>query len=212
MVTQTDLLTYDGHYYRVVFDQNVSRSAALSAAANSTFTLAGITYHGYLGTVTSSGEENFIESSITAQNSNAYYSFEPASFWLGGEYVAGQWTWTSGPDAGNLVTYSDWGGSEASQGTGQPYLVLNMFARSDINGAWYSFEETATPYIRGYIIEYKADNTAPTFSAATRAVSASEDSAATITVSATDADSDPLTYTISTAATHGTTSVSGGTI
>ena len=55
-------------------------------------------------------------------------------------------------------------------------------------------------------------NRSPTFTAASQSVSTSEDTAKTITVAATDADNDALTYTISTAAARGTTSVSGGTI
>lgn len=152
----TDLLTYGGHYYRIVFYPNVSRLSALSSASNSTFTLNGVTYLGYLATVTSSGEEAFIESAIKSQNGNSYYNSEPASFWLGGKYIGGQWKWTNGPDSGKVVSYSNWGRTEASQGVSEPYLVLNMYSRSDINGAWHSFESTATQYILGYVIEYKS--------------------------------------------------------
>lgn len=51
-------------------------------------------------------------------------------------------------------------------------------------------------------------NEAPTVAAASQAVTTAEDTAKTVTVSATDPDGDPLTYTVSTAATKGT--VTGG--
>jgi hypothetical protein len=210
--TQTDLLTYEGHFYRIVLDPSVSRNSAISAAASSTFTINGVTYQGYLATITSSAENEFIETSIKATNWDAFYSVEPASFWLGGEYTSGLWKWTSGPETGSAISYSDWGGIESSQGATEPYLVLNMYARNDINGAWYSFESTATYYIRGYVIEYRALNSPPTFASSSQSVSTNEDTAKTVTVSAIDPNGDTLTYSVSTAATNGTTSISGGTI
>jgi hypothetical protein len=55
-------------------------------------------------------------------------------------------------------------------------------------------------------------NNAPLFGSASQSVSTNEDATKTITVAATDADNDALTYTISTAASRGTTSINGGTI
>ena len=60
-----------------------------------------------------------------------------------------------GPEAGQALTYTDWGGSEATQGTDEPYLVLNMFARADINGVWYSYNAGDTGFVRGYVVEYE---------------------------------------------------------
>ncbi|MDP4837084.1 MAG: tandem-95 repeat protein, partial [Burkholderiales bacterium] len=57
-----------------------------------------------------------------------------------------------------------------------------------------------------------ATNNAPLYSSASQSVSTSEDTAKAITVAATDADNEVLTYTISTAAARGTTVISGGTI
>ena len=57
-----------------------------------------------------------------------------------------------------------------------------------------------------------ATNNAPLFGSAAQSVSTNEDAAKSITVAATDADNDALTYTISSAAARGTTSISGGTI
>ena len=53
-------------------------------------------------------------------------------------------------------------------------------------------------------------NEAPTISASTQAVTTAEDTAKAVTVAATDPDGDVLTYTVTTAAAHGTTSVGAG--
>ncbi|WP_397584679.1 S8 family serine peptidase, partial [Sphingorhabdus sp.] len=53
---------------------------------------------------------------------------------------------------------------------------------------------------------------APTFLTPVQQVSVVEDTSKTIAITATDADNDALTYTISTAAARGTTNISGGTI
>jgi hypothetical protein len=57
-----------------------------------------------------------------------------------------------------------------------------------------------------------AANAPPVFSVSSQSVSTNEDAAKAITVAATDANNDALTYSVSSAALHGTTSVSGGTI
>lgn len=57
-----------------------------------------------------------------------------------------------------------------------------------------------------------SSNRAPTFSSPSQSFSTNEDTAKVVNVSATDADNDVLTYSVSTSAKHGTTSVSGGAI
>lgn len=152
---------YNGHYYEVVSDPNIMRDAAKTEADQSSFELNGITYYGHLATITSSGEEQVIEDKILADNGGNYFSQEPAAFWLGGEFVNNEWTWTSGPETGAQFSYTDWdtdnGGQEAGQGSSEPFVVLNMFARPDINGVWYSYDAGDTGLVRGYVVEYEAD-------------------------------------------------------
>jgi hypothetical protein len=148
-----------GRYYEIVTDFNVTRQDAQNSAEQSSFVLNGVTYNGHLATITSAEEEALIEGVIFEGNGDSYFSSEPASFWLGGEYVAGEWTWTSGPEDGDAFSFTDWdtdnGGQEEGQGATEPYLVLNMFSRSDIDGVWYSYDAGDTPHIRGYVIEYE---------------------------------------------------------
>jgi len=60
------------------------------------------------------------------------------------------------------MTGTDYGSGnfiEATQGGSEPYIVLNMYARSDINGSWYSYDAGDTYYTAGYIIEYELRET-----------------------------------------------------
>jgi Ca2+-binding RTX toxin-like protein len=158
--TYGDTLSYGGHYYRLATSIGITRAAALAEASASSFTLNGQTYQGHLVTVTTSGEEAFIEAAIRATNNGTYFGSEPSSYWMGGEYVTSTWRWTSGLEDGQALTYSNWSGSEASQGATDPYLTLNMYA-GYVGNNWLSVPNSYTSGIRGYVIEYR-DMTAPT--------------------------------------------------
>jgi phosphoribosyl-AMP cyclohydrolase len=68
---------------------------------------------------------------------------------------------------------------------------------------------TATQTIN---VTLASSNRAPSFSSSSQSVSTSEDTSSAISVSATDADGDALTYSVTSSASNGTTSVSGGTV
>jgi Ca2+-binding RTX toxin-like protein len=182
--TYGDTLSYGGHYYKLATSIGITRAAALAEASASSFTLNDQTYQGYLVTVTTSGEETFIEAAIRATNNGTYFGSEPASYWMGGEYVTSAWRWTSGPEDGQALAYSNWSGSEASQGATDPYLTLNMYA-GYVGNNWLSVPNSYTSGIRGYVIEYR-DITSPTvvtFSPADGASTVSVTSNITLTFS-----------------------------
>jgi VCBS repeat-containing protein len=93
----------NGHYYRVVeegstFAEAISGSDALG---------------GYLATITSASEQAFIEQNdLVAQTTDAT--------WIGGlTNNAGQsatWTWVTGPEAGQQITYANWNPGEPGGG------------------------------------------------------------------------------------------------
>jgi hypothetical protein len=145
---------FNGHFYQIVESIHVTRDAAVNAAAG-TFTRQGATYQGHLLTVGSAAEETAIENAILGTNNGNYFTSLASGYWLGGEYRNGRWEWSQGPEAGQPLTYSDWGGIEQTQGIPEPYLVLNMFSRPDINGVWYSYTSDLTHYMRGYVVEYE---------------------------------------------------------
>ena len=148
------LLQLGGHYYQIIYDPFVSHAEAEAAALASSFTLGATTWRGHLANVTSGSEEDLIENQILADNGGAYFSTLSSGFWLGGEFKGAEWFWKYGAENGEAFTYTDWGGAESAQGAAEPYLVLNMFARSDINGVWYSYDAGDTDLIKGYVVEY----------------------------------------------------------
>jgi hypothetical protein len=150
------LIELNGHYYKIVESHGIDRADALLSAEDMSFSFDGVDYQGHLATVTSAPEEALIETAILSTNNGSYFASEPAGYWLGGEYREGSWQWASGPEGGRSLTYSDWGGGEAGQGSSEPYRVLNMFGRPDIKGVWYSYDAGDRGFVRGYVVEFEA--------------------------------------------------------
>lgn len=151
----------NGHWYRYVpsisiftnFSFEFARAAALAS------TEQGLP--GYLATVTSAAEQNFI---------NGAFSFlvgfgATGSAWLGASDAAveGEWRWLDGPEAGQLLGYTNW---RQSQPVNQPgfedfdLLALNVVATSPpTTYGWVSLQPSNGTL--GYIIEYGDGSTPP---------------------------------------------------
>jgi hypothetical protein len=86
------LNSYNGHYYRLV-QQGVSFADALANAATLTFDGAPSGTPGYLATITSDGENDFLFTIMGGSGQNA---------WIGGSdsETEGDWKWITGPEAG----------------------------------------------------------------------------------------------------------------
>jgi hypothetical protein len=84
--------SYNGHYYRLV-KQGVSFADALANAANLTFDGTPSGTPGYLATITSAGENDFLFTIMGGSGQNA---------WIGGSdsETEGDWKWITGPEAG----------------------------------------------------------------------------------------------------------------
>lgn len=132
----------NGHYYQYV--QNaVSWDDAVAQASAASFN----GWQGYLATVTSNAESNFIFNSVTS-----------ATVWAGGTDAGteGTWRWATGPEAGTVfwqngvtLTYSRWAGGEPNNCCGGEHLLLLNWSGSawnDIGPGWRS----------GYVVEYSA--------------------------------------------------------
>lgn len=146
--TGQQLPSLNGSYYKVVYDHGVSRSTA-AAAANHNAIFDGALYHGHLVTLNNAVEDTFLQSIIKQDNNNSFFTSDPSSFWTGGEFLNGNWQWTSDNQIINSNSYSNWTGQESSQGNREPYIILHM-----MTGYWFSLGGVAPGNIKGYIIEY----------------------------------------------------------
>ena len=101
-----DPVEREGHYYEVVQGYATWHEALEKAASRS---YQGM--QGYLATITSSGEHNFVGLQLLAENTNAA--------WLGASDAKedGVWEWVTGPEAGTQF----WQGSSTGSAVGNRY-------------------------------------------------------------------------------------------
>ncbi|MDX2153213.1 MAG: C-type lectin domain-containing protein [Bryobacteraceae bacterium] len=100
---------------------------------------------GYLATVTSEDEQNFIESSFPF-----LFGFGgTATAFLGGSDidVEGEFRWLDGPEAGELFTYTDWFPGHPT-GTGDRLTLLIQFGG---NRGWVDTNDGGA---LGYVVEF----------------------------------------------------------
>jgi PEP-CTERM motif/Lectin C-type domain len=139
----------NGHYYEFVPGQ-VTWQTALSTAATNSY----LGNQGYLATVTSAQESNFIFNSVSSVGN-----------WFSGtdEDVEGVWKWVAGPEAGTVFwnggiggsapTYANWNpGSEPNNCCG-PFGedYLHNFSGSAF---WNDLQPDNLGFIEGYVVEY----------------------------------------------------------
>jgi hypothetical protein len=133
----------NGHYYEFRHDGGVTFATARAAALAATH--AG--FSGYLATVTSQAEQDFLNS---IPGSIGWSSGSDAA-------VEGAWRWLDGPEAGTLYflngvtqTYSAWNNNEPNSFQGEEdYMVL----RFGQGGGWNDLPFNS---IQGYYVEFSA--------------------------------------------------------
>lgn len=201
---------YNGHYY------GLYTSAKSHAAATAAATSLG----GYLLHINSAEEQADVYAKVSGYLATSLASTRApdgggaAYIWLGASDAATEGTWVWADDNSALSAgYTRWGsgalGSEPDNAGNQDYLGLGLenWPQGSATNAGYGnagyWNDISVNNALYYVVEKAV---------AGLTLSTSEDTAKTFTLSATDADGDALTYTVSTAATHGTTSQSGGTI
>ncbi len=127
---------------------SIFTGVSFPAARNAALASSHLGMTGYLATVTSAAEEDFIEGSFPFVVGFGF----TGSAWLGASDVAvpGEWRWVDGPEAGQLITYSDWRSNEPrAEGD---YLAL--YINRQPNGTLDWFTLTGTDRTFGYVIEY----------------------------------------------------------
>lgn len=137
----------NGHWYDFIFTtNNFTLDQALADAA----TRSHLGNTGYVATVTSSGEQSFITSSVTESVA-----------WLGGHdrAVEGLFRWVNGPEAGQAFGFTFWAGGEPNNCCGgENDVVINW----DAAGRWNDIGLPAFPdYRAGYIIEFDGQQGVP---------------------------------------------------
>ncbi len=137
----------NGHYYQFV-STGSTFSQARAAALASTF----MGMQGYLVTITSQAENEFV------------HSLTSTGVWAGGSDAAveGEWRWLDGPEAGQLFWtggpggtasgYANWNGGEPNNVGDEDVLQLNRFAPAL---TWNDWVDGAS---QNYIIEYSRGN------------------------------------------------------
>lgn len=143
------------HWYEYVpaisIFEPVSHATARAAALGSTH----LGLSGYLATVTSAAEQLFIQSSFPFMIGFG----ATGDAWLGASDAAveGEWRWLDGPEAGELVGYTNWAaGHPVIDPAAYDYLTLYInaaVAGAPPTFAWASKEATGA---FGYVIEYGA--------------------------------------------------------
>jgi hypothetical protein len=141
-------IQFGDSYYEFVPEEAVSWADASAAASASTF--MGV--NGHLATVTSAGENDFLldigPSFLGAQGA-----------WLGGAVDASQAArWAVGPEAGQLFTFSNFGGSEPNDGPSNVWMNLGSVLAGIANGQWADAAgglNSAGNQIAGYFVEYQ---------------------------------------------------------
>ena len=135
------LNTYNGHYYRLV-QEGVSFAEAKTRASNLTFDGTPSGTPGYLATITSAGENDFLFTVMGGSGQNA---------WIGGsdEETEGDWKWITGPEAGTSFfsgvwgnggpvngEFSGWNPGEPNQFFGEDPVMQEDYAEVYGSGYW----------------------------------------------------------------------------
>jgi hypothetical protein len=132
------LFAGNGHYYEFV-NRSVSFDDALTAAAASSYN----SWQGYLVTITSDAERDFIYTNVTT-----------GGFWAAGtdRDVEGTWKWAAGPENGtsfwkdgSTLTYASWSGSEPNNAGNEDYLWANWSG-----GNWNDIGATSLTFVVEY--------------------------------------------------------------
>lgn len=145
----------NGHWYEYVPAISIFAPVSFDAARSDALSRTHLGLTGHLVTVTSAAEQAFI------QNFPFLIGFGAVGdAWLGASDAAeeGVWRWLDGPEAGQLVDYSNWLPGQPTSGPAwEDYdyltLLINVSGGAPIYG-WASKPATGA---FGYLVEYSAN-------------------------------------------------------
>ena len=147
-------IQFGSNYYEYIPDEAISWSAASTAASAGTFLGA----QGHLATVTSAGENNFLLGLSGTLST-------PQGSWLGGAVDASQTArWAVGPEAGQLLSFNNFGGVEPNNGPSNIYMNIGAAFAGIATGQWADAANglsSGADQIAGYFVEYNPVGTVP---------------------------------------------------
>jgi hypothetical protein len=147
-------IQFGDNFYEYIPDEAVSWAEASTAASADIFN--GM--QGHLATITTAAENSFL------QGLNAPLpGFQGA--WLGGAVNgSNQASWAVGPEAGQLISFNNFGGVEPNDGPGNIYMNIGLLFAGIANGQWADaangLNSSGNP-IAGYFVEYESVVTTP---------------------------------------------------
>lgn len=152
---------FNGHYYEYIPASKITWQDANTQAASRT----NLGLQGYLATLTSPEENNFVASKVEGEG------------WMGASDAGqeGQWRWVTGPEAGTLFwqgnqtgsavsgQYSNWSPTYRGAPSPEPnntggnenygHLLFQVGNPNSENGKWNDYANDQTQ-IQGYLVEY----------------------------------------------------------
>jgi hypothetical protein len=143
----------NGHYYQFIRAGGITWSSALTqAAAKTLYDLPG-----YLVTITSASENNFVTERIPGA-SNVWIAASDAGH-------EGSWKWKAGPEAGiefwnigknpKTQTFASWAGVEPNNSGGSEHYAVTNWSGS--KGLWNDLPNSAGS-ISGYVVEFSGES------------------------------------------------------
>jgi hypothetical protein len=140
----------NGHYYQFIASQGISFEAAANAARARTY----IGLNGYLVTITSKQENDFVSARID-QATNVWIAASDAR-------IEGTWEWVEGPEKGTIFwqgaangapvdgQFASWANQEPNNAGNEDYAVTNW---SGSKGLWNDLGGTSSS-VNGYVVEF----------------------------------------------------------
>lgn len=162
------VLFFGGHYYEYVSALDIGWTAARDAAGALVFDGQA----GYLATITSAAENEFLRSNFSLGDVGF------AGAWLGGQVTpdagGAKGVWVTGPETGQQFSvagasfagaYANWGGIEPNNAPSYAYMNVGSAFSGIANGQWadaLNGVSSVNDPIKGYIVEYNGGpNAAP---------------------------------------------------
>ncbi|TDE29656.1 T9SS type B sorting domain-containing protein [Flavobacterium ranwuense] len=144
-IGQANYLPRNGHFYEYVYSPGISWTAAKLAAETKIY--YGL--KGYLATLTAADEAQLAGAQAAGNG------------WIGGSDIEteGVWKWITGPEAGTVMSYTNWNTGEPNNSNGiEHYAHVKAPGVSGIPGSWNDLQlngdSTGDYQSKGYIIEY----------------------------------------------------------